>query len=183
MLALISALRSWLICRLKSRAALELEVVALRHQLAVLRRQRSGRPKLTSVDRLLWVWLYRYGRAVWKLWYWSNQRPWSSGIAKVPGSTGGGVHGRGPRADREIRDLIRHMGRAKVVCTIATNASWVRASCVSCDSRAQLRVRRLAGGVTMNLGGQRSEEIQGPIASGNEGELAPSRRGAWVTFE
>src|SRR6266481_298341 len=37
----------------------ELEVVALRHQLAVLRRQRPGRPKLTSLDRLLWVWLYR----------------------------------------------------------------------------------------------------------------------------
>jgi hypothetical protein len=31
----------------------ELEVVALRHQLAVLRRQRPGRPKLTSMDRLL----------------------------------------------------------------------------------------------------------------------------------
>ena len=39
--------------------ALELEVVALRHQLAVLRRQRPGRPQLSSIDRLLWVWLYR----------------------------------------------------------------------------------------------------------------------------
>jgi hypothetical protein len=39
--------------------ALELEIVALRHQLAVLRRQRPGRPKLTPSDRLLWGWLYR----------------------------------------------------------------------------------------------------------------------------
>jgi hypothetical protein len=31
----------------------ELEVVALRHQLAVLRRQRPPRLKLTSMDRLL----------------------------------------------------------------------------------------------------------------------------------
>jgi hypothetical protein len=58
MLALITTL-SLLVCRFRSRAALELEVVALRHQLAVLRRQRPGRPKLTSLDRLLWVWLYR----------------------------------------------------------------------------------------------------------------------------
>ena len=59
MLAFITTLSSLLLCRLRSRAALELEVVALRHQLAVLRRQRPGRPKLTSMDRLLWVWLYR----------------------------------------------------------------------------------------------------------------------------
>lgn len=59
MLAFITTLSSLLLCRLRSRAALELEVVALRHQLAVLRRQRPGRPRLTSMDRLLWVWLYR----------------------------------------------------------------------------------------------------------------------------
>ena len=38
---------------------LELEVVALRHQVAVLRRQRSCRLRLLPADRLLWVWLYR----------------------------------------------------------------------------------------------------------------------------
>jgi hypothetical protein len=58
MLTLITALSSLLVCRFRSRAALELEVVALRHQLAVLRRRQPGRPKLTSMDRLLWVWLY-----------------------------------------------------------------------------------------------------------------------------
>jgi hypothetical protein len=59
MLANISALLSWLVYRFRSRAKLELEVIALRHQLAVLRRQYSGRPRLSSIDRLLWVWLYR----------------------------------------------------------------------------------------------------------------------------
>jgi len=39
MLALITGLSSPLICRFRSRATLELEVVALRHQLAVLRRR------------------------------------------------------------------------------------------------------------------------------------------------
>jgi hypothetical protein len=30
-----------------------------RHQLNVLRRQCPGRPRLSPIDRLLWVWLYR----------------------------------------------------------------------------------------------------------------------------
>lgn len=59
MRTLLSAFVSWLACRFRSRAELELEVIALRHQLAVLRRQRPGRTRLSSIDRLLWVWLYR----------------------------------------------------------------------------------------------------------------------------
>ena len=50
-----SALFSWLACRFRSRADLELEVIALRHQLAVLRRQRPGRTRIASIDRLLCV--------------------------------------------------------------------------------------------------------------------------------
>ena len=45
--------------RLRSRAEVELENLALRHQLHVLRRQRQGRPRLFAMDRLLWIWLYR----------------------------------------------------------------------------------------------------------------------------
>src|SRR6266853_700802 len=45
--------------RFRSRAVLELENLALRHQLHVLRRQRPGRPRLFTIDRLLWVWFYR----------------------------------------------------------------------------------------------------------------------------
>ena len=45
--------------RFRSRAVLELENLALRHQLYVLRRQRPGRPRLFTIDRLLWVWFYR----------------------------------------------------------------------------------------------------------------------------
>jgi hypothetical protein len=59
MLAYISELLSWLACRFRSRAELELAVIALRHQLAVLRRQRPGRTRLFTLDRLLWIWLYR----------------------------------------------------------------------------------------------------------------------------
>jgi hypothetical protein len=59
MLAFIKALFSWLDCRFRSRMALEFEVIALRHQLAVLHRKRAGRPRFCTIDRLLWVWLYR----------------------------------------------------------------------------------------------------------------------------
>src|SRR5271169_5182547 len=45
--------------RLRSRAVVELENLALRHQLHVLRRQRPGRLRLFTIDRLLWIWLYR----------------------------------------------------------------------------------------------------------------------------
>src|SRR5882762_7455167 len=59
MIALLSAVGSLLSFRVRSRASLELELIALRHQVTVLRRQRPGRPRLFSTDRLLWTWLYR----------------------------------------------------------------------------------------------------------------------------
>lgn len=59
MVTLLSAFGSLLLFRVRSRASLELELVALRHQLTALRRQRPGRPRLFAADRLLWVWLYR----------------------------------------------------------------------------------------------------------------------------
>jgi hypothetical protein len=59
MITILSALVSLLSFRVRSRASLELELVALRHQVTVLRRQRPGRARLFCADRLLWVWLYR----------------------------------------------------------------------------------------------------------------------------
>jgi putative transposase len=59
MVTILCAFVSIFTFRFRGRAALELELVALQHQLAVLRRQRPGRPQLSSVDRLLGVWLYR----------------------------------------------------------------------------------------------------------------------------
>jgi len=50
-------LASWIISmvgrRLCSRAAAELENLALRHQLHVLRHQRPGRPRLFAIDRFV----------------------------------------------------------------------------------------------------------------------------------
>src|SRR6266542_6734479 len=44
----------------KSRARLEAEILILRQQLNVLRRQVSKRPQLNNADRFLLVWLYRW---------------------------------------------------------------------------------------------------------------------------
>ncbi len=59
MLKLKRSIVSMLARRFRSRAVLELENLALRHQLHVLRRQRPGRLRLFALDRLLWVLLYR----------------------------------------------------------------------------------------------------------------------------
>src|ERR1700730_9532129 len=55
MTIILSALVSLLSFRFRGRASLELELIALRHQVTVLRRQRPGRPKLFRADRLLGV--------------------------------------------------------------------------------------------------------------------------------
>ena len=54
-LALLGAVRS----SGRSRLELETEILALRHQLAVLQRQTPRRPRLGRVDRVLWVLLSR----------------------------------------------------------------------------------------------------------------------------
>ena len=48
----------------RSRASLHLEIIALRHQLAVVHRSRRPRLRLTSADRALWAWLSQ----VWDGW-------------------------------------------------------------------------------------------------------------------
>src|ERR1700704_5573794 len=115
MLILLSALVSTLRSMLRSRAALELEHLALRHQIGVLKRSARKRPKLTAADRLFWVFVSRV---------WCN---WRSPLDVVKPETviacrrrvfrlfwtrnsGPGRAGR-PAVSREVRDLIRRMSR------------------------------------------------------------------------
>ena len=55
LVGLLAAVRS----SVRSRLELETEILALRHHLAVLRRQAPKRPRLGHVDRVLWVLLSR----------------------------------------------------------------------------------------------------------------------------
>src|SRR5262245_43572862 len=98
----------------KSRTAIEMENLALRHQLAVLRRS-VKRPKLTSADRLWCAWLCEV---------WSE---WRSSLLMVKPETVIGWHRKGfrlfwtwkvhrgqtgrPPVSKEIRQLIRKMSR------------------------------------------------------------------------
>jgi len=66
----------------RSRAALYLEVVTLRHQLHVLNRSRPQRVRLARADRLLWIWLSR----VWN--------GWRAAIVIVKPETAVAWHGR-----------------------------------------------------------------------------------------
>ena len=100
---------------LRSRAALGLENLALRHQIGVLQRSAQKRPKLILLDRLLWAWLSRV---------WSD---WRSALAIVRPETVLAWHRRGfglfwawkirrghpgrPTLPRDVRDLIRRMCR------------------------------------------------------------------------
>jgi hypothetical protein len=50
---------------LRTRVALQAEILALHHQLLVLdRRKQKQRPRLSQADRLLWAWLSR----IWPDW-------------------------------------------------------------------------------------------------------------------
>ena len=57
LLTLIFSVLAW---PFKSRARLEAEILVLRQQINVLRRQTSKRPHLNNADRLLFVWLFRW---------------------------------------------------------------------------------------------------------------------------
>ena len=75
MLIALTTLLATLSSIFRSRAAIELENLALRHQIGVLQRSARKRPKLTSRDRLLWICLSRL---------WSD---WRSALAIVQPET------------------------------------------------------------------------------------------------
>jgi hypothetical protein len=58
----LAALLAILPSILRSSAAVELENLALRHQIGVLQRSAAKRLKLTSGDRLVWICLSRLWR-------------------------------------------------------------------------------------------------------------------------
>jgi putative transposase len=100
----------------RTRTALQLEIIALRHQINVLRRSKRGRVDLSSADRLFWTWLRR-------LW-----PGWRSALVIVKPETVVRWHRKGfrlfwtwksrhaepgrPELARQTRELIRRMSLA-----------------------------------------------------------------------
>ena len=99
---------------MRSRAALQLEILVLRHQLGVLQRS-VKRPQLSPADRVLWAWL----SSVWN--------GWESRVSIVKAATVIGWHRKGfglfwswrirhvkrgrPAVPKQIRQLIRLLSR------------------------------------------------------------------------
>src|SRR5207244_4186258 len=120
MLTFIRTLFASLLSIFRLRAALELENLALRHQIAVLQRTAAKRLKLTSADRLLWLCLSH-------LWH-----DWRSALAIVKPETVLAWHRAGfrlfwtwkvrhgqpgrPVISREVRELVRKMCRENPTC-------------------------------------------------------------------
>ena len=112
---LLSLIRWMLLGRFRSKASLEAEILALRHQLNVLRRTSPRRPVFSNFDRMIFVCLYRiaprildaitivepetvirWHRAGFRgFWRWKSRR--RPGRPKVP---------------LEVRQLIREMSLA-----------------------------------------------------------------------
>lgn len=59
MRVILSTLIFLLTFRFRRRRSLELEVIALRHQLSVLKRRQKHPPLIIPADRFVWSWLYR----------------------------------------------------------------------------------------------------------------------------
>src|ERR1700680_2730354 len=116
MLSILCLFLSTMFSAFRSRAAVQVEIVALRHQIGVLRRSAKKRPTLTVADRVFWAWLSGA---------WAD---WKSALVIVKPETVISWHRKGfrlfwtwkirhgrtgrPAVSQEVRDLIRTMSRA-----------------------------------------------------------------------
>jgi hypothetical protein len=60
MISLLVSVYSAACSSFRTRAALQLEILALRHQINVLRGSQHGRVRLRVADRFLWTWPLRF---------------------------------------------------------------------------------------------------------------------------
>jgi hypothetical protein len=99
----------------KSRAKLEAEILILRQQINVLRRQAPKRPHLNNTDRFLFVWLYRWFPSV--LGAIAIVRPetiirWHRAGFRAYWRWRSRNHAGRPKVSAELRTLIGEMSRA-----------------------------------------------------------------------
>ena len=116
MLSVLCLFLSTMLSVFRSRAALQVEILALRHQICVLRRSGKKRPRLTVADRVFWAWLSEA---------WAD---WRSALVIVKPETVIAWHRKGfrlfwtwkvrhgqtgrPTVSQDVRDLIRTMSLA-----------------------------------------------------------------------
>jgi putative transposase len=114
MMPILRALVAFVVSLVRSRVSLQLEIVALRHQLAIYQRS-IRRPRVRPTDRMLWAWLARH----WPRWRevlifvqpatviaWQRKRfrdHWARLSQRSPGR---------PLVSPELRTLIRDISTA-----------------------------------------------------------------------
>ena len=123
------ALLSAILAGFRTRFALQVEIVALRHQLNVMRRSVPSRPKLHASDRCLWILLSQLGhplrmensgkwascRSAYDVWLWQEM-----GIRGIPIPYGA------PNAAAHIERLIGTLRRECLNRMLIWNARHLR---------------------------------------------------------
>src|SRR6476646_7107075 len=112
---LLNLIRSMLLGLFRSKTSLEVEILALRHQLNVLRRASPQRPVFSNFDRMIFVCLYRIAPRILDAltivepetvirWHRTGFRSfWRWNSSRRPGR---------PKVPLEVRQLIREMSVA-----------------------------------------------------------------------
>lgn len=120
---IIAALGSLFSFRFRSRASLELEVIALRHQLTVLRRRRRQKKiELPRADRLLWALLYHIWpqiKDIMTLVTPGTVVRWHHQCFRCFWRWKSGGHPGGRPLGAEVREMIRQMARENPLWGIA----------------------------------------------------------------
>jgi putative transposase len=116
MLTILCLLHSWLFGWLRSHAALQAEILALRHQLLVLQRSARGRRvRLKAADRMFWTWLSRLWtgwRAALRIVKPETVIAWNRKGFRLYWTWKSQVRDGRPPTNQAIRGLIRRMSLA-----------------------------------------------------------------------
>jgi putative transposase len=157
MLNVLSAFFAVLSSVFCNHVALQVEILALRHQIGVLQRSARKRPKLSAADRFLWAWL----SGVWS--------DWRSVLVIVKPETVIGWHRQGfrlfwtwkirggrtgrPAVPLDVRDVIRRMSRE--------NPTWgaPRIHGANCSSWASRLARSVSVSTCSGAGSRESWRV------------------------
>src|SRR5215510_14835543 len=108
---------------LRSHAALELENLALRHQIGVLQRSAAKRPKLTPWDRLLWIGCPASGATGARRWPSSSEKQLYLGIGLASACSGPGRCGAAnPKWFCAVCSSSSRLVKVTFVCSAARTA-------------------------------------------------------------
>jgi len=147
MLAILWIVLTYPFSFFRPRHDLALEVLALRHQLMVLKRQ-TGRPKLGRSDRYLWMLLMRVGPIGEPLCWSSSPKHSSAGSERDSGCSGDGSRG----ADSADLERTRNWSNSSAGCGPSTRLGAARAFATNWPNWDWKCRRQLSGSIVPSPG-------------------------------